>query len=641
MMETIARNEQSPQDYPVKPVPFTNVQLNDAFWAPRIETNRAVTIPFAFRKCEETGRVDLFRRAAASLRGDESVDKSPPGYPFDDSDVYKVIEGAAYTLSVHPDLALEAYIDGLIDLIGTAQVPDGYLYPARTIDPQHPHRASGSQRWELERAHSHELYDLGHLYEAAVAYYQGTGKRALLDIALRSADLLDRTFGPGKRTIWPGHQITELALVKLYRVTGEERYLRLAEFMLDRRGPDGSEGSGKEYNQSHKRVVEQAEAVGHAVRATYMYAGMADIAALAGDVRYAAALDRIWQDVAGSKLYITGGIGATGEGEAFGQPYDLPNLTAYSETCAAIGCIFWNQRLFLLHADGRYIDLLERTLYNALLAGVSLDGKLFFYDNPLESGEEHRRSPWFGCACCPSNLARFLPSLSGYVYAQQAATIYVNLFAGSTATVVLDDGRTVQLAQETLYPWDGKVRISVNPEIPGPFALKVRIPGWASNEVVPSDLYAFAGSAPEPALSVNGRPVDLHIDRGYVTLQRGWQRGDLIALDLPMPVRRITANGRVVADRGKVALQRGPIVYCVESTDNPGENVRNLSLPDSAPLNAEFVPDLLGGVVVVRARATRNAQAEADQVDITAIPYFAWANRGPGAMAVWLLTGGQ
>jgi len=429
--------------------------------------------------------------------------------------------------------------------------------------------------------------------------------------------------------------------VKLYRVTGEGRYLRLAEFMLNRRGPDGSEGSGKEYNQSHKRVVEQAEAVGHAVRATYMYAGMADIAALTGDGRYAEALDHIWQDVAGSKLYITGGIGATGEGEAFGQPYDLPNLTAYSETCAAIGNVFLNQRLFLLRPDGRYIDLLERTLYNALLAGVSLDGKLFFYDNPLESGGEHQRSPWFGCACCPSNLARFLPSLPGYIYAQQASTIYVNLFAGSIANVVLDDGRTVQLAQETLYPWDGKVRISVNPEVPGPFAIKVRIPGWARNEVVPSDLYAFSASAPEPALSVNGRQVDLQIDHGYVTLQRDWQPGDLIALDLPMPVRRITANERVEADRGKVALQRGPIVYCIESIDNPGENVRNLSLLYSSPLDAKFVPDLLGGVVVVRAHATRDADGEANQTAFTAIPYFAWANRGPDAMAVWLLRSGQ
>jgi DUF1680 family protein len=633
----------------LKPVPFTAVHCHDHFWAPRIEVNRSATIQAAFQKCEESGRVDLFRRAAATLKGDENVDKTPPGYAFDDSDVYKVIEGAAYSLSVHPDPELEAYADGLIEIIGAAQEPDGYLYTTRTIDPEHPHRAAGTRRWEMERAHSHELYNLGHLYEAAVAYYQATGKRELLDVALKSAGLLDHTFGPepGKEAIWPGHQITELALVKLYRATGDERYLRLAGFMLESRGPDGHEGSGKEYNQSHKPVADQAEAVGHAVRATYMYAGMADVAALTDNASYIEALDRIWEDVAGRKLYVTGGIGASGDDEAFGQAYMLPNSTAYSETCAAIGNVFWNGRMLLLHEDARYVDVLERTLYNALLVGVSLEGTLFFYDNPLESSGEHARSPWFKCACCPTNVARFLPSLPGYVYAQRAGTIYANLFVGSTAEIAMEDGRVVRLEQETLYPWDGKVRLAVHPKSPGRFTIKWRIPGWARNEAVPSGLYRFLDSATEPAkITVNGQQVDLQMERGYATLERDWQAGDVIDLDLHMPVRRIVADNRVEADRGKVALQRGPIVYCLEQADNPGIDLQSLSLPDAEPLQAEFEPDLLGGVVALKGRASMATKGPEPAMEgrktneelssFTAIPYYAWANRGPGQMAVWL-----
>jgi hypothetical protein len=625
-------------------VPFTGVRCDDIFWAPRIETNRAVTIPFAFGQCEVSGRMDLFRKAAASLRGDEGADKTLSHYPFDETDLYKVIEGASYTLSVHPNPDLETYIDSLAELIASAQEPDGYLYPARTIDPQHPHRAAGNRRWELERAHSHELYNLGHLYEAAVAYYQATGKRNLLDIALRSANLVVDTFGPGKRTIWPGHQITELALVKLYHVTGDERYLRLAEFMLDRRGPDGSEGSGAEYNQSHKRVVEQTEAVGHAVRATYLYAGMADVAAVTGDARLIAALDHIWQDVVGKKLYITGGIGATGDGEAFGPAYDLPNATAYCETCAAIGNVFWNQRLFLLHEDARYIDVLERTLYNGLLSGISLDGVSFFYENPLEADSNYRRSPWFGCACCPGNVARFLPSLPGYVYAQHGSTIFINLFVGSTADITLDDDRIVRLVQETRYPWQGKVRINVGwttddrrPPT-AELAIKLRIPGWARGEALPGGLYAFADGAPNalPTVTLNGLQVSLQLDCGYVTLDREWQNGDVIELDLPMPVRRVAADSRVAADRGKIVLQRGPLVYCLERADNPHEDVRNMRLTSAEPLNAEYVPDLLGGVVVVKGLARISSPNRDVQQEFTAVPYYAWANRSPGEMAVWL-----
>jgi uncharacterized protein len=648
-MEMVERDVGKERDYPVRPVPLTAVECKDDFWAPRIEINRAVTVPFAFDQCEVTGRIENFRRATAALRGDPDVDRTPPGFVFDDSDVYKVIEGAAYTLHVHPDPSLEAYVDSLVAVIAAAQEPDGYLYTARTIDPENPPPAAKSRRWEGERAHSHELYNLGHLYEAAVAYEQATGKRHLLDVAFRTAALLERTFGPDKQAIWPGHQITELALVKLGRATGEERYLELARFILDARGPDGREGSGREYNQSHRPVIEQHEAVGHAVRATYMYSGMADVAAVLGDSGYVEALDHIWDDVVSKKLYVTGGIGSTSEGEAFGDAYDLPNLTAYSETCAAIGNVFWNHRMFLLHGDARYIDVLERTLYNALIAGVSLDGMAFFYDNPLESDGTHERSPWFGCACCPSNVSRFLPSLPGYIYALQGDTIYVNLFVSGTAAIALAGNQTVKLEQETRYPWDGGVKITMKLDAPRIFTLKIRIPGWARGEAVPSDLYRFVGADEAPVtLKVNGEPIPLGettLDRGYATLQREWHPGDVVELDLPMPVRRVAANDRVDADRGRVALQRGPLVYCLEWPDNPGVRLHDLALADDAQPSYEPAPDLLGGIVVIKGDAvTLSTGAEGEQDSprqpFTAIPYFAWANRGPGEMLVWIPTVG-
>jgi DUF1680 family protein len=637
--------QQTPEpshDYPVQPVPFTSVHVDDVFWAPRIETNRTVSVPFAFEQCELTGRVENFIEAAKALRGEEIANKKLPGYPFDDTDIYKVIEGASYTLSVHPDPKLDAYVDSLIAVIGAAQEPDGYLYTARTIDPQHPHAWAGKERWVLEKVDSHELYDLGHLYEAAVAHYQATGKRTLLDIALRSADLLTATFGPGKKSIWPGHQITEMGLVKLYRVTGREQYLTLAKFMLDERGPDGSQGAGRNYNQSQAKIVDQAEAVGHAVRATYMYSGIADVAALTGDAAYLKTSDTIWGNLVAKKLYITGGIGATGRGEAFGGDYEMPNMTAYNETCAAVGNDFWNHRLFLLHADAKYIDVMERTLYNGLLSGVSLDGKAFFYPNPLESAGQHARSPWFGVACCPGNITRFMASVPGYVYAKSRSTIYVNLFAAGTADVRLDGGRRVTLRQDTRYPWDGRVRLTVTPDRAAAFTIDLRIPGWARNEPVPSDLYRFLDRVTDPVVvKVNGAPVPLALDKGYVPIRRTWKPGDVVDLVLPMPVRRVVASERVEADRNRVALQRGPIVYAAEWPDNPGGHVRNLVLPDSESLGAEFRPGLLGGVTVVTGRAfglaydakgglSRTGQA------FTAIPYYAWANRGRGEMLVWI-----
>ncbi|HWC98653.1 MAG TPA: glycoside hydrolase family 127 protein [Candidatus Sulfopaludibacter sp.] len=636
------------RDYPVKPVPFTAVHLDDAFWAPRIETNRTVTIPFAFGKDEETGRVDNFIRAAKALRGEPFDNKKYPPYPFDDTDVYKVIEGASYSLSVHPDPKLDSYIDGLIEKIAAAQEKDGYLYTARTINPLQPHPWSGKDRWVLEGVNSHELYDLGHLYEAAAAHYAATGKRSLLDIALRTANLLCDTFGPGKREIWPGHQIVEMGLVKLYRVTGDIRYLNLAKFMLDVRGPDSKEqGAGNPYVQAQMRVVDQTEAVtgGHAVRAMYMYSGMADVAALTGDMSYVNALDKIWDNVTGKKLHITGGVGARAAGESFGANYELPNLSAYNETCAAVGNDYWNHRLFLLHADAKYIDVMERTLYNGLISGVSLDGTTFFYQNPLEASgnaSKDQRSPWFGVACCPGNITRFMASVPGYVYAQRGDAIWVNLYAANAADIKLDNGRTVHFTQETRYPWDGAVKMTVAPDRAGPFTVHVRIPGWARNQPIAGDLYRYEERNSEPVvLKVNGKPVALTLDKGYVALTRTWKTGDTVELNLPMPVRRVQANGQVAADRGRVAVQRGPIVFAAEWVDNSNGKVRNLLLPASAKLTAEYRPGLLHGVEVVTGKAEALAldgqgRLARQTQDVTLIPYYAWANRGRGEMTVWL-----
>jgi uncharacterized protein len=656
-------------DYPVKPVPFTSVHLNDIFWAPRIETNRLVTIPFAFQQCERSGRMDNFIRAAIALEGGELTNRRAPPYPFDDTDPYKVIEGASYALAVQPDPKMSAYLDHLIATIGKAQEPDGYLYTTRTINPENPHRWAGHERWKMDPIDSHELYNAGHLFEAAAAHYQATGKTNFLHIALKEADLLCNTFGPETNKlnhIWPGHQVVEMGLVKLYRITGKQKYLDLAKFFLDVRGPGGDQ-----YHQSWIKPVDQTEAVGHAVRAGYMYSGMADVAALTGDERYLHAIDTIWDNVVGKKIYLTGGIGATGAGEAFGRNYQLPNMSAYCETCAAVANDFWNMRLFLLHGDAKYIDVMERTLYNGLLSGVSLNGKLFFYPNPLESDGQYQRSPWFGVACCPGNITRFLPSVPGYIYAQRGENLYVNLFAAGTADVQMDNGRNIHIVQTTTYPWDGAVKLSFSPDKSTRMDVKVRIPDWARNEAIPSDLYHFldAVKAP-PTLKLNGKNVPLKIDEGYASIDRTWKKGDVVDLELPMPVRRIIANGNVSDDTGQVALQRGPLVYCVEWPDVKDGHVLNLMLPDDAPLSAEFqqhrllatsqpvrvasadrsVPassensvEIYGPMEVIKGEGWslrftngRGTSVEKEKAPFTAIPYFAWANRGAGQMAVWL-----
>jgi uncharacterized protein len=641
-------------DYPFQPVPFTRVQLNDVFWAPRMEVNRTASIPSAFEQCERTDRVSHFERAARALRGERLEDTRPPGYPFDDTDLYKVIEGASYTLSVVPDPKLDAYVDSLIAKIAGAQESDGYLYTTRTINPKEPHRWAGPDRWVLVRDDSHELYNLGHLLEAAVAHHLATGKRNLLDVAVKAADLLVRTFGPGKRSTWPGHQLVEMALVRLYRVTGKEEYLDLAKFFLDERGPgpdpdnpiqfpnsERANPRGLQYNQAHLKVIEQSEPVGHAVRAVYMYAGMADVAALTGDRQIRDAGLRIWNHLMESKLYITGGIGASGSGEAFGRPYDLPNATAYAETCASVGMDFWAHRLFLLEGDGQYIDVMERTLYNGLISGVSLDGTTFFYPNPLESNGRHARSPWFGVACCPGNITRFMASVPGYFYATRGSDVYVNLYAAGTANIETPGGR-VTMAQDTRYPWDGAVRLSVTPERSRQFTLHVRIPGWALEQPVPTDLYTYT-SIPmmAHAVRVNGTLHTSPVDKGYVAIDRVWQRGDVVQIDLPMPIRRVVSHANVEANRGRLALQRGPIVYAAEWPDNPDGRVRNIVLPDTQSLSSEFRADLLNGVQVIRGRAfglrlDEQGAVRRHEQPFMAIPYATWANRGRGEMAVWL-----
>jgi hypothetical protein len=631
--------------YQFSPVPFTAVTVTDNFWSPRLETNRRVTVPYNFKKCEETGRIDNFVKAAGLMPGEHI------GIFYDDSDVFKVIEGAAYTLSLQPDPALDKYLDDLIAKIAAAQEEDGYLYTPRTINPNHVlAEREGLTRWSNLRI-SHELYNVGHLYEAAVAHYRATGKRSLLEVALKNADLIDRVFGPDKKRDVPGHQEIEIGLVKLYHVTGEARYLKLANFFLDERG----HAHGRElysnhghvgYMQDHKPVIEQAEAVGHAVRAGYMYCGMADVAALTGNAAYIAAIDHIWENVVSKKLYLTGGIGALHRGEAFGEDYELPNLTAYTETCAAIANAMWNQRMFLLHGEAKYLDVLERVIYNGFLSGVSFSGDLFFYSNPLASDgqfkfnrkESASRRPWFDCSCCPPNIARFIPSLLGYIYAYQDDRLYVNLFVGGQASVAMP-GQTVVVRQETNYPWEGRVNIVVIPERAAEFTVYIRIPGWAQNQPVPSDLYQYLTESREKAtLKVNGEALPLDISKGFARIRRSWQPGDAIELNLPMPVRRLLSHEKVTENSGRVALERGPMVYCAEWVDNGGR-ISNIILPDDAPLQAEHRSEMLNGVTVISGKAWGLYEDKPQEQEFLAIPYYAWSHRGQGEMAVWLPRG--
>ena len=639
----------SDADYPIRPVPFTDVTIQDRFWSQRLETNRTATIPYAFEKCEENGRVLNFERAADVIRrraGGETgaTAEYASTQPFDDTDLYKIIEGAAFCLQVTPDTELEAYCDSLIDKIEAAQEDDGWIYTFRTMDPDEPtHAWIDKERWKLAPDLSHEFYNLGHLYEAGCAYFQSTGKRKMLDICIRSADLVCNDFGPGKLNYIPGHQIIEMGLAKLYRFTGKQEYLDTAKYFLDIRGcyDNGEQSLRGEYCQDHKPVVEQSEAVGHAVRAGYMYAGMADVAAMTGDESYIKAIDALWENVVSSKLYITGGIGSRHSCEAFGDKYELPNMSAYCETCAAIANVYWNHRLFLLHGDAKYIDVLERSLYNNVLSGVSLDGKHFFYPNKLLSMGQHERSPWFGCSCCPSNVARFIASVPGYMYAEADGTVYVNLYAAGSASVSVGDAE-LQLTQQTEYPWDGRTVLEVGSDVDCTIAL--RVPGWAQNRPVPSDLYHYIEEAGDSVqVSVNGQTVLADIDStGYVRLARAWAPGDRIVLELPMPVRRVASHDAIEDNLNTVALERGPLVYCLEWPDHESNHVIHLMLDNNAELMVDQDNELLGGVRVINAlgasvkRVEGNGGFEIAETPIRAIPYYAWAHRGAGEMTVWI-----
>ena len=609
----------------IQEVPFTQVHLNDGFWSPRIEINRTVSIPSAFHECEVNGRFDNFAIAAGLMKGEHRGD-----FSFDDTDPYKVIEGASYSLAVHYDAKLDHYLDSVINIIAKAQEPDGYLTTCVTNKCTRLSGWWGTHKWE--KINSHELYNSGHLIESAVAHYRATGKKTFLNVAIKNADLVCKTFGPNEGQIHRpgGHPIIEMALCKLYKVTGNKKYLEGAKYFVDETGrcTDGHHPS--EYSQDHMPILQQQEIVGHAVRAGYLYSGVADVAALTGDKAYFEALKRIWENMSSKKLFITGGIGSRPQGEGFGPNYELYNHTAYCETCAAIANVYWNYRMFLATGESKYIDVCERALYNNVLSGVSLSGDKFFYDNVLESDGEHERQKWFGCACCPGNITRFVASVPGYMYAQQGRDIYVNLYAQGKAKI----GK-VELEQTTNYPWDGKISIKVAKGA-GKFAIKLRIPSWLKTSPTNNNLYAYADAAQNYSISVNGHALYPE-NHDYFTITRSWKKGDVIELNFPMDVRRIVANDNAEDDRGKVALERGPIVFCLEGSDQADGKVFNKYILNSANISAQYDANLLNGVMTLSGNAKELQQdGTVKDVKFRAIPYSTWNNRGAQQMEVWV-----
>lgn len=613
---------------PLQPVPFTDVQLQEGFWSYYLRLNREAILPHNLAYCESEKKIDNFRIAAGLKEGKHY------GAPWEDSDVYKVIEGAAYCLALERDPDIERRIDEIIALIAACQQPDGYLHTYHTL-------TAPKERWTRDQRH--ELYCAGHLIEAAIAYYQATEKRTLLDVALRVADHLCEVFGPKGQVNVPEHEEIELALIKLWRFTGDERYLDMSKLFLERRGrlegrPRLVKNGWGEAAQDHKPIREQDEIVGHAVRAMYLYSAVTDIVALTGDAGYRNALDLLWEDVTQRKMYITGGLGDSSKrNEGFSVAYFLPNETAYAETCASIGLALWGQRMALLHADARYANAVERVMYNGILSCVGLDGQGFFYCNRLAGSD--RRPPWQGCACCPTNMVRFLPAIAGYAYAHDGYNIYINQYLAGKAAIALAD-RTVAIEQQTNYPWDGSVRITLTPETSGEFDLYLRIPGWLEGPQSKDDLYYVAGKPASGAFSVyvNGVAIERpEMVRGYVRLTREWRVGDVAELDMPMEVRRVKAHPKVEANTGRVALKRGPMVYCFEGTDND-HAVLSLAIPAGAPIASEHRPDLLNGVTVLTGTALLH-EAESPEpkpVPFTAVPYYAWQNRRPGFMQVWM-----
>ena len=622
----------STPSWQLRPLALSRVKITDGFLAQRQQINREVTIPYEYGRCKDTGRID-------ALKLDYEQGQPNPPHIFWESDVAKWLEAACYCLTTSPDPKIEQMADEVASLIVAAQQPDGYINAHFTVvEPE--------KRWTNLRDW-HELYCAGHLMEAAVAHFEATGKRTLLDSLCRYADYIDSVFGPDKRTGYPGHEEIELALVKLYHATGEKRYLDLSRYFIDERGkqphfydqeaeargddPQSYRHRSYDYNQSHVPVREQAEAVGHSVRAMYLYSGMADVAAETGDEALLAACEALWESAAERKMYVTGGVGSSHTGERFTTDYDMPNATAYAETCAAIGLVLFSHRMLQITGEGRYADAMERALYNGVLSGVSLSGDRLFYVNPLESDGTHHRQEWFGCACCPPNIARIIASAGLYAYSTSDEGAYVHLYASSEAKAEIA-GQEVTLTQRTDYPWGGKVTIKVGVGKPAKFSLMLRIPGWCAKHKI----------------KVNGKTVDAKVCNGYAVIKRRWRDGDRVRLSLSMPVERIAAHPGVLADVGRAAIQRGPVVFCLEQCDHDVD-VRTILLPDKAKLKARFDPELLGGTVVVEGQALAPsgkgwqkrlyrpaARAKTQSVQIKAVPYCLWDNRDAGSMAVWL-----
>ena len=639
------------KDYPITPISFTDVIIEDDFWKKRLEINEKVTIPATFKKSEETGRISNFAKAGGLEEGDFQ------GIFFDDSDVFKIVEGASYSLRVNPDTKLKKYLDDVIHKIASAQEEDGYLYTNRTINPEKAADGANNIRWtNLEIFH--ELYNVGHLYEAAVAHYEATGEKKLLNVAIKNADLINEVFGPNKNYGVPGHQGIEIGLVKLYRVTGEKKYLDLAKFFIDQKGRNKNKrihfdwkktnpwGDDEfdldywngEYAQDHKPLPDQDEAVGHAVRACYFYSGATDIAAITETKEYDVALDKIWKDIVRKKIFLTGGIGAERGIEGFGPAYNLPNATAYTETCAAIALMFWNHRLFLLNQNVKYMDVFERILYNGFLSSVSFKGDTFLYPNPLESDGKYKfnqgvcgRSEWFDCSCCPVNIVRFLPSLPGYIYAKKEEDIFINLFIGSNSKIKINDDLLL-LNQKTNYPWDGKVIFTFNNSKPIPAKLNIRVPGWFRNSVMPGSLYNYIQNDKKIVkIKINNENQKININDGYITIEkRNWSSNDIIEVEFEMSIRKVISNEKLIANKGKIAYEYGPIVYCAEEIDNP-KGVLDRKVNDGYSSKFRFDDNLFNGIgkILLTNPKTKNEK-------LTLIPYYSWANRKIGEMAVWL-----
>ncbi len=607
----------------LRPLSLDAVTIDDTFWAPRRRVNHAVTLPAQYAQLEQTGRLHNLRRAAGQEQG------AFEGRFFNDSDVYKWLEAAAWVLATERDERLQAQVDDLVALIAAAQDADGYLDTYFTF-------ARVPERW-TDLAVMHELYCAGHLIQAAVAHHRARGRRDLLDVAVRLADHIVATFNPMGRQGADGHPEIEMALVELSRDTGDERYRHQAQFFVDQRGQHPPTISGKEYHQDHAPVRAQHEVVGHAVRALYLYAGMTDLYAETGEQALWEALAALWRNLQGRKIYITGGAGARHEGEAFGDDYELPNRRAYAETCAAIAHVMWAWRLLLVTGEACYGDALETALYNGVLSGISLDGETYFYENPLADRGNHRRQPWFGTACCPPNVARLLASLPGYVYTTSDKGLWVHLYATGTATAALTDVGVVTLRQQTNYPWDGAITLTIDPPDVALFSLFLRVPQWAEGASV----------------TVNDEVIGAPVRPGhYMEIRRQWAQGDVVRLTLPLAVRLLSSHPYVINNRDRVALVRGPLVYCVEAADHPGVDPWDLVLSTDAAWRVEREPDLLGGIMVLR---TEDARARVDdgwegqlyrsfgtpsaattRVPLTAIPYYVWANRDAGSMQVWL-----